>query len=240
MRRYSAGRALAMGCLVVLAAWGCGEDNSPSAPVVLAKAPSKSGDGQTGAPGQALLSPLRVSVTSDSAPQVGATVVWSTQDGGSFDPDSNVTTADGIGATTWTLGPTLGVQQARATVSGASGSPVTFSATATGGGGPPPSIDPDEIAVTVGNNSFTSDRNGTVNPAVDTLALNGTVTWTWGPGAGSHSVRSNQTSGAPTFPSSLVKTGSGQTYSAVFTEAGTYTYDCSIHGSAMTGRIVVR
>ena len=81
---------------------------------------------------------------------------------------------------------------------------------------------------------------GTSDPAVDTLAINGTVTWTWGPSAGSHSVRSNQTPGAPTFPSSLVKTGSGQTYSAVFTEAGTYTYDCSIHGSAMTGRIVVR
>jgi plastocyanin len=239
MRGYSVGRALAMGCLAVLTAGGCGgDDNSPNPTVVLAKAPSKSGDGQTGDPGVALLSPLRVSVTSDGIPQAGATVTWSTTDG-SVDPASMETGPDGVGATTWTLGPNAGAQTAQAAVSGASGSPVTFTATATGSG-PPPSIDPDAIAVTVANNSFTSDRNDTVNPAVDTLALNGTVTWTWGPGAGTHTVRSNQTQGAPTFPSSLQKTGSGQTYSAVFTEAGTYTYDCAIHGSLMTGRIVVR
>jgi plastocyanin len=240
MRGYSAGRALAMGCLVVLTAGGCGgDDNSPNPTVVLAKAPSKNGDAQTGPAGEALLSPLRVSVTSDGIPQSGATVTWSTTDG-SVDPTSMVTGADGVGATTWTLGPDAGAQTAQAAVSGASGSPVTFSATATGDGGPPPSIDPDAIAVTVANNSFTSDRNGTVNPAVDTLALNGTVTWTWGPGAGTHTVRSNQTLGAPTFPESEPKTGSGQTYSAVFTEAGTYTYDCAIHPGIMTGRIVVR
>jgi plastocyanin len=37
-----------------------------------------------------------------------------------------------------------------------------------------------------------------------------------------------------------VKTGAGQSYSLAFTQAGTYTYNCSIHGNAMTGRIVVR
>jgi plastocyanin len=238
MTGYSAGRALAMGCLVVLTAGGCGgDDNTPNPTVVLAKAPSKSGDGQTGAAGAALLSPLQVLVTSDGIPQSGATVTWSTSDG-SVDPTSMETGADGIGATTWTLGPDVGAQTAQAAVSGASGSPVTFDATATGSEPPPP--DPDEIAVTVANNSFTSDRNGTIDPAVDTLAINGTVTWTWGSGAGTHTVRSNQTLGAPTFPESGPKSGSGQTYSAVFTEAGTYTYDCAIHGSAMTGRIVVR
>ncbi len=239
MRGYSAGRALAMGCLVVLMAWGCGgSNNAPNPTVVLAKAPSKSGDGQTAAAGTALLSPLRVSVTSDSQPQSGVTVTWSTGDGGSVDPSSNQTGADGIGATTWTLGPTAGTQRATATVTGATGSPQTFTATASGGG--PPPGDPSAIAVTVGNNFFTSDRNDSSNPAVDTLALNGTVTWSWNSTAGSHSVRSNQTPGAPTFASSLVKTGAGQSYSVVFTEAGTYTYDCSIHGAAMTGRIVVR
>ena len=100
-----------------------------------------------------------------------------------------------------------------------------------------PSPDPSEILVTVGNNFFTSNRNGSSNPAVDTLALNGSVTWTWGSGAGSHSV---QSTGSPSFVSSLVKTGAGQSYSLAFTQAGTYTYDCSIHGTAMTGRIVVR
>jgi plastocyanin len=236
MRGYSAGRTLAMGSLVVLMGWGCGgDDNSPNpAPPVLVKAPVNSGDQQTGAPGAALLSPLRVLVTRDDIPAAGDTVKWSTTDGGSLDPTSNVTGADGIGATTWTLGPNAGTQTATATVTGATGSPQTFTATASGGG---PSQDPTDIAVTVGNNFFTSNRNGTSNPAVDTLALNGNATWTWGPAAGSHSV---QSTGLPSFVSSLVKTGAGQTYSLPFTQAGTYTYNCSIHGNLMTGRIVVR
>jgi plastocyanin len=236
MRGYSARRALTMGSLVVLAGWGCGGDNStpnPSPPV-LAKAPSQSGDQQTGPAGEALPSDLRVLVTSDGNPQSGATVTWSTTNG-SVSPTSNVTTANGIGQTTWTLGPSTGTQTATATVAGATGSPQTFTATATGGVGPLP--DPTEIAVTVGNDFFTSERNGTSDPAVDTLAVNGTVTWTWGPAAGSHSV---QSTGSPSFVSSLVKTGAGQTYSLAFTQAGTYNYNCSIHGNAMTGRIVVR
>jgi plastocyanin len=236
MRGYSAGRALAMGSLVVLMTWGCsGDDSSPNpAPRVLAKAPI-SGDQQTGTPGEVLPNELQVLVTGDGIPQSGATVTWSTTDG-SVSPTSSVTTASGIGATTWTLGPNAGTQTATATVAGATGSPQTFTAMASGdGGGPLP--DPTEIAVTVADISFTSDRNGTTDPAVDTLAINGTVTWTWGPGAGSHSVRST---GSPSFVSSLVKTGTGQSYSLVFTEAGTYEYDCSIHGGAMTGRIVIR
>jgi plastocyanin len=235
MTGYSAGRGLAMGSLVALVVWGCGGggDNSPNpAPPVLAKAPSKDGDLQTGAPGEALLSPLRVLVTRDGSPAVGDTVKWSTTNG-SLDPTFNVTAADGIGATTWTLGSNTGAQTATAAVTGATGSPVTFTATASGG--PPP--DPAEILVTVGNNFFTSNRNGSSNPAVDTLALNGSVTWTWGPAAGSHSV---QSTGSPSFVSSLVKTGAGQSYSLSFTVAGTYSYDCSIHGTDMTGRIVVR
>ncbi|MFL5496755.1 MAG: plastocyanin/azurin family copper-binding protein [Gemmatimonadales bacterium] len=236
MRGYSAGRALAMGSLLVLVAWGCGgNDSSPNpGPPVLAKAPSQSGDQQTGPAGETLPNDLRVLVTTDGIPQAGATITWSTTDG-SVSPTSVVTTASGIGATTWTLGPNAGTQTATAAVTGATGSPQTFTATASDGGGPLP--DPTEIAVTVADNSFTSERNGTTDPAVDTLAINGTVTWTWGPAAGSHSVRST---GSPSFVSSLVKTGAGQSYSLIFTEAGTYAYDCSIHGSAMTGRIVVR
>ena len=34
--------------------------------------------------------------------------------------------------------------------------------------------------------------------------------------------------------------GDGQTYTVQFTQAGTYTYDCAVHKSQMTGRIVVR
>src|SRR5262249_47024669 len=154
---------------------------------------------------------------------------------GSVDPASAPTGADGISSATWTLGSVVGAQSAQATVSGATGSPVTFSATATPAGPPPPP--PDAVAATVGNNFFKSGHNPTENPAVDTLAVNGTVTWTWtSTGATSHSV---QSTGAPSFTSSAIMSGNGQTYTFQFTQAGTYTYNCAVHGNAMTGRIVV-
>jgi plastocyanin len=52
-----------------------------------------------------------------------------------------------------------------------------------------------------------------------------------------HSVRST---GAPSFPSSAILSGSGQTYSHQFGTPGTYTYDCAVHGAAMQGSIVVQ
>ena len=81
---------------------------------------------------------------------------------------------------------------------------------------------------------YVSGRNGTMNPAVDTIAAGTTVTWTWTGGL-PHGVRSV---GTPSFTSSPTHTGSG-TYVATFTNPGTYQYDCSVHGQAMTGRIVV-
>ncbi|HEY8256052.1 MAG TPA: plastocyanin/azurin family copper-binding protein [Gemmatimonadales bacterium] len=91
-------------------------------------------------------------------------------------------------------------------------------------------------SVTVGNNFFRSDHNGTCNTAVDTVAAGATVTWTW-TGTTSHSVRSQ---GATSFPSSDVLTGAGQTYAVTFDTPGTYEYDCSVHASQMTGRVVVQ
>jgi plastocyanin len=92
--------------------------------------------------------------------------------------------------------------------------------------------------VTVGNIFFKSGHNGTQNPAVDTVAAGTTVTWTWtSTGSTPHSVRSQ---GDPSFTSSDTKTGNDMTYTFMFTTPGTYQYDCVVHGSAMTGRIVVQ
>jgi len=104
-----------------------------------------------------------------------------------------------------------------------------------GGGGatsPPATAD-----VPVGDIFFESDRNGTSNPAVDTVAVNGTVTWTWASSVTmSHSVESE---GSPSFPSSPIMAGAGSTHQATFTSAGSYQYDCAVHGQLMTGTIVV-
>jgi plastocyanin len=89
--------------------------------------------------------------------------------------------------------------------------------------------------VTIGTGiQYVSNHNGTMNPAVDTIAAGSTVTWSW-TGALPHGVRSV---GTPAFTSSETHTGSG-TYVATFTNPGTYRYDCSVHGQAMTGTIVV-
>jgi hypothetical protein len=89
----------------------------------------------------------------------------------------------------------------------------------------------------VGDIFFTSVRNGSSNPAVDTVAVNGTVTWTWA--AGETLPHSVQSTGSPSFTSSAVQTGPGSTYQFTFTTPGTYQYDCAIHGTMMTGTIVV-
>jgi plastocyanin len=233
MLSASGNTAFAFGIVAALVG-GCGGggDSTPNPPpAVLAKEPTASGDAQTGPVSVALPNDLRIIVTRDGSPQAGVTVNWSTTTG-SLAPTSGPTGGDGIAASSWTLGPTAGAQSAQATVAGATGSPVTFSATATAG--PPPNT----IAITVGNIFFQSNRNGTSNAAVDTVAVNGTATWTWvSTGATPHSV---QSTGTTAFTSSALKTGNGQTYQFQFTQAGTYTYNCAEHGNAMTGRIVVR
>jgi len=88
------------------------------------------------------------------------------------------------------------------------------------------------VGVGIGN-IFTSTQNGTVNPAVDTIGVGGTVTWTFN--GGIHSVQSQ---GSPSFTSSANQ-GNG-TYAFTFNAVGTYLYNCSVHGDLMTGRVVVR
>jgi plastocyanin len=91
--------------------------------------------------------------------------------------------------------------------------------------------------VTVGNILFQSGHNGTRNPAIGTVAV-GRVTWTWtNTGSTPHTAESED---SPSFTSSETLTGSGKTYSVTFTSPGTYSYDCAVHGMAMTGRVVAQ
>lgn len=291
------------------------------------------GDGQTGTAGTALAGPIRVVVTEGGSAAAGITVNWTAAGGGTLNPASGPTDADGVASSIWTLGTAAGAQIASAAVSGASGSPVTFTATAvagpaaalakaggdgqtaevgsqlalpvearvtdehgngvagtvvaweatgatvasaavtsgqngvapvnvTAGGSEGPIIitatadgldgspltfnatavpvvpAPAAASVSVGNISFRSNRNTTTNPAVDTVAVDGTVTWNWvGTGAVTHSVDSE---GTPAFTSSQLLTGNGQSYSFKFLAAGRYEYTCAIHPGQMSGRVIVR
>jgi plastocyanin len=99
-----------------------------------------------------------------------------------------------------------------------------------------PDQQPPVVSVEVGNDFFTSVRNGSSNPAVDTVAVNGMVTWTWTE-RGSHDI---VPTGTPSFPGSEEMLEPGSTYSVTFTGPGTYTYLCSVHGPPMVGRVVVQ
>jgi plastocyanin len=108
----------------------------------------------------------------------------------------------------------------------------------TGGGSTGGGTAPLAVSVSVGNNFFKSGHNGSANPAVDTVAVGGTVTWTWtNAGNVPHSVESLA---SPSFTSSAVQTGDGSTHQVTFSTPGTYRYDCAVHGTMMTGTIVVR
>jgi len=127
-----------------------------------------------------------------------------------------VTDSNGQASTTWTLGSTDGSNTLEASVSGATGSPIEFTATGT------PFTPPAAASVTVGNNFF--------DPTQSTIAVAGTVTWTWAGGVG-HNV---------TFASGASPTQSSGTFAMSFPSAGSFPYQCTIHPGQMNGTIVVQ
>jgi plastocyanin len=135
MTRPNCAPLAGLGILLGIVMLGCGGGDdggggTPPPTTTITKT-STSGDLQSGTVGQALTNPLEVVVTEDGVPVSGRTVTWATTaSGGSVDPTTAATDADGVATTTWTLGTASGSQSASATLSGASGSPVTFTATA--------------------------------------------------------------------------------------------------------------
>jgi len=92
-----------------------------------------------------------------------------------------------------------------------------------GGGGGGGGSTTDQISI--GDNFF--------NPALTTVPVGTTITWTWA-GNNNHNVTSDN--GA--FPASA--TQSTGMYSVKFSTAATYAYHCVIHGAAMSGTIKVQ
>jgi plastocyanin len=201
-----------------------------AAPDVATAVSAAGGDGQSGVINTALAQQVQAKVADQFGNGVaGVDVAWAAT-GATVSAPSVPTNNAGISAVTVTLGGTEGPVTVSATADGLDGSPLTFNETATLA---PPIPTTANVAVGAGI-VFTSNRNSTHNPAVDTVAVGGTVTWTWASGSIPHSVRST---GSPSFPSSSIM--SSGTHSATFGTAGTYSYDCAVHGSLMTGRIVV-
>lgn len=194
----------------------CGSDTTepePDADPVIASA---SGNGQSAGVGEALADPIVVRVTQEGAPLSGTSVSWSvTAGGGSVSPTTSTTDASGNASTAWTLGPDPGANSLEASASGATGSPVTFSATAVAGA-PPMSA-----SVSVDEYAFDPDEA--------TVAVGGTVTWTW-IGDEAHNV---------TFTGAASPDQVDGTYSRTFTTAGAFPYQCTLH-AGMNGTITVQ
>ena len=178
------------------------------------------GDSQTAVISSTLPNPHAVVVKDAHGNVVGSFKVrWvAGTGGGSVSDTAPVTNSSGIASTIRTLGSTLGTQTDTASAA-LTGSPVVFVST---GDSVPALAD-----VTVGPGiSF--------SPTSVTISNGGTVTWTWS--GGPHGVAWLT---APTTKPADSPTQSTGTYQVTFTTPGTYTYDCTVHGAAMTGTVVV-
>jgi hypothetical protein len=134
MRGIGYGLIMALG--VVSA--GCNKSD-PVDPTVPAKMVLVDGQPQTGASGAVAVAPLRVRVDNSAGdPVAGIPVTWAiTAGGGSVSNPNQQTSSQGISSVTFTYGQP-GEQTITATIPGLSGSPQTFTLTATaapGGGG---------------------------------------------------------------------------------------------------------
>jgi plastocyanin len=101
-------------------------------------------------------------------------------------------------------------------------------------GPPPPPVTGSTTSLSVENNKYV--------PPNDSVGVGAKLTWTWntctGDGYGgstctSHSVKFDD--GVSSSP--IQSTG---TFSRTFDTAGTYTYHCAVHGTAMSGTIIVK
>ncbi len=93
---------------------------------------STTGNSQTGTVGQTLPTKLTVTVTDAYTNTVsGTTVAWAVSSGdGDLDINTNPTNSVGISNASYKLGPTSGTHTITASVSGLTGSPITFTETA--------------------------------------------------------------------------------------------------------------
>lgn len=127
---YRARRLFALAIFVLLA--GCDSGNEvPEVTRDINKTPVSSGDNQSWGTAHNLPFPLRVVVTEGGAPVEGVEVTWSVDSGNGYIATLiPVTGPDGISTARWGMSLTVGTIHAKATLEGAEGSPVIFTATA--------------------------------------------------------------------------------------------------------------
>ncbi len=152
----------------------------------------------------------------------GVSITWAaTFGGGGVTPPTNTTGANGIASTQHQLGPADGQDTVTATSTPAlQGSPVSIGALIVTA----PLVD----TISVGPGVMFS-------PGSVALKAGGTVTFKWADGP--HGI--HFTSGPGTLPANSANMSSG-TVDYTLNNAGTYNYNCVVHGNLMTGSITVQ
>jgi len=179
------------------------------------------GDGQGAAVGAVLPESLVVRVTdSNGRPVQNQGVTFAvTAGGGSVAPTSTTTTADGVAATRWTLGPTAGPQGATATATGSGASAsVSIAFTATAG------IASTSIGVTSGKNP---------SNAGEAVQFSAAVVWPAGTGTPTGTVAFRD--GATTFATAPLQPNGTASASTTFAAAGQHPITAQYSGDANFG-----
>ena len=200
--RQRTGLTSALAVAFVLHVAACGGDPKgpppppPSGLSVSRAAPT--GDGQIGLVQTALANALRIVVLDDGNPKSDVSVNWSGSGTlAAFNPAAGTTDANGIATTMWTLPQESGTPAAQADVSGASGSPVAFSATARPG-----------AATGLALVSGTGQAGGVSLPADDRLVV--LVTDQYGNGVSGVAVTWVVTQGFASVPTVTQSSSNGQ------------------------------
>jgi plastocyanin len=215
--------------LALVPVLGCGSDDgqAPSpADLVIAKAPENSGDTQVGIAGRQLRQELRVRVTRNDQPVEGVTVYWSTFEG-SVSPSTQVTDADGISSTRWTLQHLFAEQVAFANLESDGPAPILFTAIS--------APDPD-AANTV---RVLNDGVNRFEPATITVSVGDTVNWFWPVGSVGHNIVPDD---GDLPPNSGAPANHPKFLSFRFLMPGVYHYHCAVHGGpgvGMAGTVTV-
>jgi plastocyanin len=201
---------------------GCGGGDGPGPGPDTPILTRAGGDQQAAPAGTALPQPLSVRVTRAGAPLPGRTVTWVVlASGGSAAPASTVSGSDGIAETSITLPPFAATLEVSAASSGASGSPLRFSATATGA--------TSQATVQVVNNEF--------QPPSLQLRSGGSVTFVWLAGSIQHNVTPVAPNAIPASvnPAPPALHDAPYSFVQVFPSPGTFQYFCGVHGSPSAG-----
>jgi len=151
----------------------------------------------------------------------GVSITWAaTVGGGGVSPGSNTTSATGIASTQHQLGPAVGHDTVTATSTPTlQGSPVSIGALIVTA----PLVDTISVGPGI---SF--------SPGSVALKAGGVVTFKWADGP--HGI--HFTSAPGTVPANSANMSSG-TVDYTLNNAGTYNYNCTVHGNLMTGSITV-